>query len=77
MVIAAARLRDAHRSDPALMVGRAKYPGKNELRAIGAHEAGTNGRAAAKKHKKETYGRKVGDWPGTKPGSAMADPTSR
>jgi hypothetical protein len=57
--IAAARLRDARRSQMMLLVGRPKYPGREQLRALGAREAGTNGKAAAGKHKKETYGRRA------------------
>src|SRR5215471_15480867 len=55
--IAAARLRDTQLSDVMLLVGRAKYPGGAELHAITAREAGTNGKAAARKHKKRTYER--------------------
>src|SRR6266567_3028022 len=58
--IAAGRLRKARRSQMPLLVGRPKYPGKEELRAMSAQEAGSNGKAAAGKHKKRTYGRKVG-----------------
>ena len=57
LVIAAARLRDTQLSDVMLLVGRAKYPGRAELHAITAREAGTNGKAAARKHKKRTYER--------------------
>ena len=57
--IAAARLPAVRRSQMLLLVGRPKYPGKQQLRAMSAREAGTNGKAAAGKHKKETYGRKV------------------
>jgi DNA modification methylase len=57
--IAAARLRAARRSEMPLLVGRPKYPGKEELRAIGLREPGSNGKAAAGKHKKATYGRKL------------------
>jgi hypothetical protein len=45
--------------DPLLLVGRAKYPGKEELQEIAAAEAGTNGKVAEAKHKRKTYGRKV------------------
>ncbi len=58
--IAAARLRAARRSEMPLLVGRPKYPGRDELRAMAVREAGSNGRAAARKHKKQTYGRKAG-----------------
>jgi len=42
-----------------LLVGRAKYPGKDELRAMREREPGTSGSGAAAKHKKQTYGRKL------------------
>ena len=57
--IAAARLRETRRSPPTLLVGRAKYPGKDELRAMREREPGTSGSGAAAKHKKQTYGRKL------------------
>lgn len=57
--IAAARIRDAVGFEPLLLVGRPKFPSKDELRQIAAAEAGTNGRAAEAKHKRKTYGRKV------------------
>jgi DNA modification methylase len=58
--IAAARLRAARETEMLLLVGRPKYPGRDELHAIAAREASTNGKIAANKHKKATYGRKVG-----------------
>jgi modification methylase len=42
-----------------LLVGRPKYPGKEELKELAAAEAGTNGRIAESKHKRKTYGRRV------------------
>src|SRR5205085_2903526 len=54
--IAAARLRAARQSEVLLLVGRPKYPGRNELRAMSAGEAGSKGKAAATKHKKQRYG---------------------
>ena len=44
-----------------MLVGRAKYPGKEELAEMAAADAaGTNGKdAGEKKHKRKTYGRKV------------------
>jgi modification methylase len=53
------RLRDASGFEPLLLVGRAKYPGRDELEQIAAAEAGTHGKAAEAKHKRKTYGRKV------------------
>lgn len=54
--IAAARANDP----PTLLVGRAKYPGKDELKLWEASLAtGNAGQAAIAKHKRETYGRAV------------------
>ena len=55
------RIRDAPGHEPLLLVGRAKYPGKEELAEMAAADvAGTNGKdAGEKKHKRKTYGRKV------------------
>ncbi|MGB6536991.1 MAG: site-specific DNA-methyltransferase [Xanthobacteraceae bacterium] len=44
---------------PLLLVGRAKYPGKEELQQIRDSEAGSTGRDAEAKHKRKTYGRNV------------------
>ncbi len=41
---------------PLLLVGRPKYPGTKEL---SENQAGTTGRKAESKHKRETYGRKI------------------
>lgn len=59
--LAQERIRDAPGNEPLLLVGRAKYPGKEELAAVAAADAaGTNGKdAGEKKHKRKTYGRKV------------------
>jgi len=57
--IAQERVRDALSFEPLLLVGRAKYPGKEELKEIAAAEAGSNGKEAEAKHKRKTYGRKV------------------
>jgi DNA modification methylase len=57
--IAEKRVRDARGFEPLLLVGRAKYPGKEELRELAAAEAGSNGKDAEAKHKRRTYGRKV------------------
>jgi DNA modification methylase len=53
------RVRDAPGSEPLMLVGRAKYPSKDELLEMSAAEAGTNGKIAEAKHKRRTYGRKV------------------
>ena len=59
--IAEERIRNAPGHEPLLLVGRAKYPGKEELTAMAAaDEAATTGKEAGeKKHKRKTYGRKV------------------
>jgi modification methylase len=57
--IAQERVRDAIGFEPLLLVGRAKYPGKEELAEIAAAETGSQGKDAEKKHKRKTYGRKV------------------
>src|SRR3546814_7112138 len=44
-------------SDPVILVGRTKYPGKDGLAALAAEEAGTSGAQAAAKHRRKTYGR--------------------
>jgi modification methylase len=57
--LAQERVRDAPGSEPLLLVGRAKYPSKDELKEIAAAEAGSAGKDAEAKHKRKTYGRKV------------------
>ena len=57
--IAQARVREARDGGPVLLVGRARYPGKGELKEIAAAQAGSNGKTAQAKHKRKTYGRKV------------------
>src|SRR3984957_8192212 len=59
--IAEERVRGAPHQEPLLLVGRAKYPGKEELAALAAADiAGSNGKnAGVKKHKRKSYGRKV------------------
>ncbi len=57
--LAEERVRDAVGFEPLMLVGRAKYPGKEELLAMLEEEAGTKGVQAEGKHKRKTYGRKV------------------
>jgi modification methylase len=59
--LAQERIRDAPGREPLLLVGRARYPGKEELAELAAADvAGTNGKdAGEKKHKRKTYGRRV------------------
>jgi DNA modification methylase len=57
--IAQERVGAAGGAAPLLLVGRAKYPGREELEKIAAAEAGTRGSAAEAKHKRKSYGRKV------------------
>jgi modification methylase len=58
--IAHERVRNAPAAVPLLFVGRPKYPGKVELAALAATDAGTRGKAAETKHKRKTYGRRAG-----------------
>jgi DNA modification methylase len=57
--IAQARLRKALARAPLLLVGRPRYPGRDELNDMTTIPAGTNGKAAQAKHKRKTYGRKL------------------
>lgn len=57
--IAERRVRDAAPFQPLLLVGRAKYPSKEELVTAAQAEAGTTGRRAESKHKRKTYGRPI------------------
>jgi DNA modification methylase len=58
--LAQQRLRDAPDRGPLLLVGRPRYPSKDEVAAmVGGDVAGSCGRQAARKHKRKTYGRKV------------------
>lgn len=45
---------------PPLLVGRPHYKTRDELRDIALQEAGTDGRGAAAKHKRRSYGRAAG-----------------
>ena len=56
--LARERVHNARDAQPLLLVGRPKYPGKDELAGIA--EAGTRGRAAETKHKRRTFGRRAG-----------------
>ena len=60
LAIAERRLCEAPPEPPPLLVGRARYPGREELAALAAREAGTTGRDAEAKHKRRTYGRAAG-----------------
>ena len=53
------RINDSRREEPLLLVGRAKYPNKDELIRMTFEEAGTTGAEAVSKHKRKTYGRGV------------------
>lgn len=55
------RMKRLDPSEPLLLVGRAKYPGKDELQEMAREEAGTAGAKAAAKHRRRTYGRGVDD----------------
>lgn len=54
------RIADAPSFEPLLLVGRAKYPGKDELLQMMEEEAGSTGPEAANQHKRKTYGRAAG-----------------
>ena len=53
------RIADARLVEPLLLVGRAKYPTKDDLIRMMFEEAGTAGADAVSKHKRKTYGRNV------------------
>jgi modification methylase len=57
--IAQKRLAGALDGEPLLLVGRAKYPGSQELSQMAAAEPRSNGKIAEAKHKRKTFGRKV------------------
>lgn len=57
--IASKKVRDALPFQPLLLVGRAKYPTKDELAEMSLTEAGSVGKSAEAKHKRRTYGRKI------------------
>jgi len=57
--IAQKRIAEALHGEPLLLVGRAKYPGSQELGQMAAAEAHSNGKIAEAKHKRKTFGRKV------------------
>lgn len=51
------RIADARRDEPILLVGRAKYPTRDDLVRMMFEEAGSSGAEAVSKHKRKTYGR--------------------
>lgn len=51
------RIFDAQLAEPLYVVGRAKYPTRDELLVMLYREAGTAGPEAISKHKRKTYGR--------------------
>jgi modification methylase len=57
--IAQKRISDALTCEPPLLVGRAKYPGSEELSKMAAVEARSHGKIAEAKHKRKTFGRKL------------------
>lgn len=52
------RMQGAAGGTPLLLVGRGRYPSREELQTMAA--AGSAGRVAEAKHRRKTYGRKVG-----------------
>jgi DNA modification methylase len=58
--LARQKVTDAPAVEPLLLVGRPRYPGRDELIAIAAEQVGNAGKAAGEaKHKRRTYGRTV------------------
>ena len=57
--VARQRVLDATRGQLMLLVGRAKYPTKDDLTALLTKPAASAGKAAHLKHKRKTYGRKA------------------
>ena len=53
------RVQEAPAIEPLLLVGRAKYPGKDDLRDMASETAGSHAKVAKAKHKRKTYGRKA------------------
>lgn len=53
------RLRDASIDEPLWVVGRPKYPTKDELMRMLFEEGGSKGAEAVRKHKRKTYGRRA------------------
>lgn len=53
------RVSRAAAFQPLLLVGRAKYPTKDELKEMLHNEAGSAGKNAETKHKRKRYGRKL------------------
>lgn len=51
------RIGDVRLGEPLLIVGRGKYPTKDDLLRMMFEEAGTAGAEAVSKHKRKTYGR--------------------
>jgi DNA modification methylase len=53
------RIAEARPGDPLLLVGRAKYPTRDDIIQMMFEEAGSAGAEAVSKHKRKTYGRSV------------------
>lgn len=53
------RIKDSPLNEPLWVVGRAKYPTKDELVRLLFEEGGSKGAEAVSKHKRKTYGRKA------------------
>lgn len=56
---ASTRVRDAVPEEPLWVVGRPKYPTKDDLVRMLFEEGGSKGAEAVSKHKRKTYGRKA------------------
>ena len=57
--IARRRVEEAPAYAPQLLVGRARYPGKDKLKEMANETAGSSGKVAAAKHKRKSYGRRL------------------
>src|SRR2546421_12420035 len=57
--LAQKNVANASAEPPVLLVGHAKYLGKDELAKLAAEQSGNSGKAAEKQHKRETYGRAI------------------
>ena len=53
------RIKDSPPNEPLWVVGRAKYPTKDELVRLLFEEGGSKGAEAVSKHKRKAYGRKA------------------
>jgi DNA modification methylase len=57
--LARKNVADAPAEPPVLLVGHAKYLGRDELSKLAVEQSGNAGKAAEKQHKRTTYGRAI------------------